>query len=132
MLRGVTCEEEETLQATERGLAGKSGIIEGLRADDKGGYHGTLCSREELKRLLSRAVKKAGCTADTMLEGEASAAPYKESCAYCPHRSVCRFDLSIPGCRYKSLGRMTLSQLLSLTEEPSARGGKEEDHGLDN
>lgn len=132
VLRGVTCEEEETLQATERGLAGKSGIIEGLRADDKGGYHGPLCSREELKRLLSRAVKKAGCTADTMLEGEASAAPYKESCAYCPHRAVCRFDLSIPGCRYKSLGRMTLSQLLSLTEEPSARGGKEEDHGLDN
>jgi len=107
-LKGLTLSDAAVIQASDRAINGVSGILGGVRSAGEDEYSGSVCSREELNRLLEAARKKSEETLRSMLEGEMTASPAarqkrKQACLYCDYNSICRFDASVPGARVRLL-----------------------------
>ena len=107
-LKGLTLSDAAVIQASDRTINGVSGILGGVRQSGEDEYSGSVCSREELNRLLEGTRKKSEETLKHMLEGEMTASPAarqkrKQACLYCDYNSICRFDASVPGARVRLL-----------------------------
>ena len=116
VLRGVTAGSEEAVAALERHLDGTSQIVQGLRRKKDGTLSGNVCREEDMAVLTREAVAVAERTLDHMRRGEAQVTPFKDACKWCPYRSVCRFDKQQKGCYERDTQKMTISDLLSLSE----------------
>ncbi len=117
VLRGVTAGSDEAVAALERHLDGKSAIVQNLRRNKDGKLSGSVCRSEDMKTLTREAVAVAERTLGDMRRGEAAVIPYKGACKWCPYGSVCRFDKQQKGCYERDAGKMTIGELLQLSEE---------------
>jgi ATP-dependent helicase/nuclease subunit B len=115
-LRGVTAGSEEAVNALERNLEGKSQIVQKLRRNKDGKISGNVCRQEDMGVITREAVAVAERTIDHMRRGEAQVSPYKGACDWCPYQSVCRFDRQQKGCYERNTGKMTIEELLRLSE----------------
>ena len=115
-LRGVTAGSEEAVNALERNLEGKSQIVQKLRRNKDGKISGNVCRQEDMGVITREAVAVAERTIDHMRRGEAQVIPYKGACDWCPYQSVCRFDRQQKGCYERNTGKMTIEELLRLSE----------------
>lgn len=111
-LRGLTLSQPRVIELTDAALAGEtaaaSDVVYGLRRRRDGTLSGPAADEAAFAGLLAAARNKAVSTLENMLDGVAAAAPAEGACVYCPHRSICRFDPRLPGCRTRR--RRTLSQ----------------------
>ena len=110
-LKGLTLLEPEVLRASERGMAGDSGVLAGVRASGEDAYTGSVVAGAEMESILRLAKEKSEETLARMFGGETSVSPAarkknREACVYCDYRAICRFDRKIPGAKvrlYKSI-----------------------------
>ena len=116
VLRGVTAGSEAAVSALERGLDGRSQLVQGLRRNKDGALSGNVCRPEDMALLTREAVAVAERTVEHMGRGEAAVTPYKDACKWCPYRSVCRFDRQQKGCYERDAGKMTIAELLEIAE----------------
>jgi len=98
--------EPDVLRASERGMAGDSGVLSGVRAAGEDAYTGSVAAGTEMESILRLAREKAEETLARMLEGEMSVSPAarkknKEACVYCDYRAICRFERRIPGAKVR-------------------------------
>lgn len=114
VLRGVTAGSDESLAALERGLDGKSQIVQGLRRNKDGKLSGNVCRQEDMAVLTREAVAVAERTVRDMDRGEAAVTPYKGACKWCPYVSVCRYDRQQKGCFERDAGKMTVAELIEM------------------
>lgn len=91
----------------DRYVSGKSDVIPlTLKKDGEPGKGSHVYSRQEFE-ALSKEVKDVVCRlAEEILDGSTEAAPAawdknRTACDYCPYKSVCGFDPSIEGYRYR-------------------------------
>jgi len=109
LLVGATLSDEDVLRATEGGLSGTSGVVSGIRRKKDGALRDSpgLLTAEQMKLLLTFAVKRAGEIAAELLTGSCAARPVKRGmgtvCSSCEYRAVCRFDTRLPGCRVRTV-----------------------------
>jgi ATP-dependent helicase/nuclease subunit B len=84
--------------------------------------------REEEFRALGRrgrqVLRQAG---RRLLAGDIALSPYRsgqagDACAYCPYHAVCRFDLLVPGHRYREIRRQKDEQILRWLANQPAEG----------
>ena len=118
-LKGLTLSDAAVLKASDAAMDGVSGILGGVRSSGENEYSGSVCSGEELNRLLEAALNKSRVTLRNMLEGEMTASPAarqkrKQACLYCDYNSICRFDASIPGARVRLLKSIKQDEFFDL------------------
>jgi ATP-dependent helicase/nuclease subunit B len=125
-LQGLVLEDKEIVAMMDREIAGSSLVLP-VRLLNSGEFdaRSAICTEEGFQRLRHHARNIMIQAADRMLEGDIQAAPFqakqKKACEYCEFASICRFDPSIPGHRYRSLEPMKDTQvwrLLTSQEEP--------------
>lgn len=66
-----------------------------------------MLEKEEFDKLISEVMDKVKELANGISKGEIGIKPKKVkdyvSCTYCPYKGICKFDLSIDGCRYNMI-----------------------------
>ncbi len=71
---------------------------------------------KEFSLLLSFTEQKIKEIKSEILDGNVSAEPYRDAlggaCAYCPYHAVCRFDVRIPGNKYRELEKLSDDEVL--------------------
>lgn len=105
-LNGLVSLEPEAYMHMDVGLKGKSSVIPlTLKKDGNVSRKGTSgAGREDFFHLTSFVNEQIRHMAGQILEGDIDVRPFelkgKTGCDYCPYRSVCGFDLKIPGYGY--------------------------------
>lgn len=128
-LKGLTLMEPDVLRASERGMAGDSGVLAGVRAAGEDAFSGSVVAGAEMESILRLAKEKSEETLARMMDGETSVSPAarkknREACVYCDYRAICRFERRIPGAKVRLF--KTIKQ-----EEFFKRIGGGEAHALD-
>ncbi|MFV0465148.1 MAG: helicase-exonuclease AddAB subunit AddB [Lachnospiraceae bacterium] len=75
------------------------------------------CSTHEFTILSGYVNKMAESLGQRILDGDIQIAPYqmsdKEACDYCDFRSICQFDIKIPGYEYRKLKNISDDDILA-------------------
>lgn len=125
-LQGFVLEDKEIVAMMDQ-TAASSSLILPVRLLNSGefGAQSSLCTEAGFNRLRQHAKTVMKQAATRMLEGEIQVSPYqvpgRKACDYCDYGSVCRFDPSVPGHRFRLLRPMKETQvwqLLDSKEEP--------------
>lgn len=70
-------------------------------------YTGAVMTRDEFAELQRAFDGKINELVDSLLAGEVAAKPKRlkdmSACTYCSYKSICRFDISLPGCTYEKI-----------------------------
>ena len=84
----------------------------------KGSSAATGRQFQQLSGYVKRKIKEIQ---NSILEGEAAAAPYElgkqRACTYCPYHSVCGFDERMEGYSYRRLKEFTEEEIWNLMKE---------------
>lgn len=105
-LNGLVSLEPEAYMHMDIGLNGKSSVIPlTLKKDGTVSSRGTSgAGREDFAHLTSFVNERIRHAAGQILAGDINVMPFeldgRTGCDYCPYRSVCGFDLKIPGYGY--------------------------------
>jgi len=110
-LRGFVLKDKTVVKLMDEKIEKYSSIIPvNLKTSGDFGSYSSVCSEEEFKLLQKHSHETLLTAVRRMLEGEIKIHPYKASnltaCRYCEFRSVCRFDLLVPGHRYNQLSAL--------------------------
>jgi len=70
-------------------------------------YTGAVMTRDEFRELQDAFDKKIEELAEALVSGDVAARPKRirdmTACRYCSYKSICRFDISFPGCNYEKI-----------------------------
>ncbi len=85
---------------------------------------------EDFRLLMEHAAAEVDKDARQILDGDTSARPYKkgkkDGCSYCPYRSVCGFDLQVPGYRNRDLADMDHEEIVTKLRAEKGTAGEEQ------
>ena len=104
---GMVNSDPVSYRHLDRHVSGKSDVIPlKLKKDGDPGAGSSVYSTEGFKELTREVTDVVCRLAEDILDGKAEASPAawkdnKTACDYCPYRSVCGFDLSIEGYKYR-------------------------------
>lgn len=105
---GLVNSDKESFRRLDRTITGKSDVIPlTIKNDETPSANGSYVYSEAEFEALSREVREVVCRlAEDILDGKAEASPAtwgsdRSACTYCPYRSVCGFDPSIDGYKYR-------------------------------
>lgn len=88
---------------------GNEGLLKAIDQEDKPTVYKKsgkrIFSEYEFNNILVEIQEKIERMSSEILGGELAAKPKKTgstltSCTYCPYRGICKFDVTIPGCKY--------------------------------
>lgn len=105
-LRGLVISDPEIISKMDLSMERASNIlpVKFLRDGSPGG---SIASELQFKALTKHVKKLVSSLSSRLLGGDTSISPYKKGtdtpCTYCPYGSICGFDLSMPGCKYRRL-----------------------------
>lgn len=137
-LKGLTNQELEVALRQEKDLLeavrGQSGLVSKLQVvNDKElgkviSERSSAISTEEFARLTEYALDKAGEIYGSMLKGDVTVAPYRDSgktpCTYCQYQNICHFDSNVRGFGYREIPKCSIGEF-----RQALKTGKEEDDG---
>ena len=104
---GMVNSDPVSYRHLDRFVSGKSDVIPlKLKKDGDPGAGSSVYSADGFKELTREVTNVVCRLAEDILDGKAEANPAawkdnKTACDYCPYRSVCGFDLSIEGYKYR-------------------------------
>ncbi len=107
-MTGLVNEDNEVIQLLDSGLSGKSDVIP-VSYNKNGSLSATsqTISDDNYVKLSDYVNKKIKEFGKRILDGDIEVNPYeagtRESCTYCQYRSICGFDLKIPGYKKRQL-----------------------------
>ncbi len=111
MLDGATVADEKVINLMKR--EGEEGIIPQLLTKEKTinkKLKNAGVTEKEMKELLLTAEDAVKRTGNMIISGHVEASPIKEkvtACGFCPYRSACIFDKSLPGYRFRSMSSLS-------------------------
>ena len=125
---GLVLKDVKVIREMDKGLEGDSLVIP-ARINKGGDLGKSSAASEKQFDVLNRYVRSLlAKTAEQMLEGDVSIAPYKKDrftpCSYCEYSPVCQFDTAFTDNRYRVLRTITEQQFWSLVgnREKSEKG----------
>lgn len=128
-MRGLLIDDLDVLKMMDAELekGGMSPLIP-AGVTKAGGLYATsrTADPDRWRALLRFAQQKAAQLADDILAGRIDITPYRSGggrtpCAFCPYRSVCRFDPAFPGNSYRRLGGLSAEQAWAVIEAEDSR-----------
>lgn len=80
-----------------------------------------IADENQFQQIIAYAKKKAAAMSKEIDEGMISLNPYQKStrtpCDYCDYRSVCEFDVKLPGNKYRQLPKLDRTEVWKIMEE---------------
>ncbi len=126
-LNGLVIEKEEAIRSLEHSLGRTSKVVKGISGGSAGARGDALISPGGLNRLMEYTKRRATDTLALALAGETAAAPLAlgtyDACSGCAYKSVCRFDLNLPGCKHRYGKNVKQDEFLKLIGV-DAQGGE--------
>lgn len=107
-MNGLVNSELEVIRHMDQSIQKESDIIPVVLKDgDVQEAKSSVANRERFEKLRSYVQDKLKAAGREILDGEISAAPYKNgprtACDYCPYHAVCGFDKKTAGYEYRKL-----------------------------
>ncbi|MDO4481540.1 MAG: PD-(D/E)XK nuclease family protein [Bacillota bacterium] len=107
---GIVVNEPEIIDAFDKDFEGYSEIIRVQKRKDgflKGTGDFAALNRDEFENLIGDIMKKTEALCDEFTKGSVEIRPMKISddaraCKYCKYKSICNFDVKLPGFEYSS------------------------------
>lgn len=138
-MRGVVLNDLDVIDLMEEELSGWSKLLP-IGKGKNGVYRASSAyTAEEMDILVAYTRHRIRKLAEQILQGTVAITPYRRkkdrACTYCEFTALCRFELGVPGCRYRYIPDMSEEDALQSMEmaicedeqtEPVA--GKKEGH----
>lgn len=121
-MSGVVLSDDSVIEA----VAGEKQTVSDLipvafKTDGSLKKNSSVFQEEEFEKLLHFVRKKAAQLGKEITEGNIQISPWKDknktACDYCPYSSICRFDLSFAGNRYRKKNKMDMEKMWQKFEE---------------
>ena len=137
---GILLADTDVIELMETGISGRSQLLPvGIRGDGGLYQDSSTYSLEELNTMLAYVRLSIQTLAQSILAGGIEIEPYRKAssraCRYCQYMPICRFELGVPGCRYRHVSdlsdREALERMTEAVEQSRELGQEGGVHGDD-
>nr|WP_277998929.1 helicase-exonuclease AddAB subunit AddB [Moorella sulfitireducens] len=134
-MRGLLLAEPEIIRLMDKDVDRTPDLLP-VRLNKDGSLRqgAPAATREQIALLLDLALARAAGLAGDILSGRIEISPYRRQqgtgCDFCPYRTVCGFDIQIPGGAYRRLERLKNEDFWEIAcDFLAVNGGEENGNG---
>ncbi|NLY51765.1 MAG: hypothetical protein GX063_02525 [Firmicutes bacterium] len=122
---GLLLADTNALELMEAGISGRSELLPvGIKQNGELYKGSSAYSLEELELLVTYVKGLIQALAEAIRGGRIDIEPYRKTttraCRYCPYTAVCRFELGVPGCRYRYITEIGDDEVLKMIKGAAA------------
>ncbi|NLY30430.1 MAG: hypothetical protein GX047_07340 [Firmicutes bacterium] len=123
---GLLLADTDVLELMDAEISGRSELLPvGIKKDGEIYKGSSAYSLEELELLVTYVKGLIRNLADAIRAGKIDIEPYRKTntraCRYCPYTAVCRFELGVPGCRYRYITEIGDEEVLKMIKTAAAK-----------
>ncbi len=128
-MRGLILADSNIVKEMDRSIDGSSVLMPArINKDGSLGKNSSVATIEQFEILKTYVKDILSSISEEMKRGSIAISPYKKgkqtSCRFCPYSSICRFEVNVPGNRYRLLKELDNESVWErLGKENSGKGG---------
>lgn len=128
-MRGLILADADIVKEMDRNIDGNSVLIPArINKDGTLGKNSSVATIDQFETLKAYVKDILSSISEEMKKGSISISPYKKgkqtSCRFCPYSSICRFEVNVPGSRYRLLKDLDNENVWELLgKEANSKGG---------